>query len=158
MIILIALVIGLPVAFVLRGLIGANWSEITDTTTLATEDVIYVPRFEVFLVNGTLPIALLAASPHQGETLVYCKAGQNFLSLQHGEQFDRLGRYITGPALHGMDRAEVRVRDGFIELNMARVTIGPPTTPRVVPEVTPCTADSVVFGSAGFVEPAPPAV
>ncbi len=78
----------------------------------------------VFVVaNGAHPVALFAASPHQRERLLYCRLNDTFLD-EHGDGFDRLGRYLMGPAPRGMDLLSVRVRGGTVEINPKEVSPG----------------------------------
>ena len=151
LIILVVLLIGLPVAFVIRSALDAGWRPVTSLEALRTNDVIYLPDIEVFLVAEDPPIALSAESPHQGETLLYCEPGRNFVSLSHGEMFDRLGRWIDGPAPRGMDRIDARVREGAVEINLSGKTPGL-RKDQVVPDEIPCNADQAIPTRPGFAE------
>lgn len=126
MIFLIALVLGLPLAFLLRSSLDDGWREVTFVDTLEQEDVIYVPAVNVFLVHGDPPIALKAVSTHLGtEPVAYCPSASTFHELSHGSIWDRLGRYMDGPAPRGLDRVAVRVRSESIEINVSAETRGP---------------------------------
>ncbi len=152
LIVLALLLLGLPLAFVIRAATDAGWRQITSVEVLKANDVIYLPDVEIFLVAEEPPLALSAESPHVGELLAYCESGRNFVSLAHGEMFDRTGRYIDGPAPRGMDRVAVRVRDGSIEINLAGKIPGPPRGSGLVPEEVPCNADQATPTRQGFVE------
>ncbi len=152
--VLILMVVGLPLAFLIRSATDDGWREVTSAQVLEERDVIYLPDANVFLVAGDPPLALSGASPHpEGERLAYCASGQNFVSLAHGEKFDRVGRYLDGPALHGMDRFGARVRDGTVEINLRLKTMGPPVEERGRANPSLCFAENVKVVSPGFVEP-----
>jgi hypothetical protein len=147
------LLLGLPAAFVIRAALDEGWREITSVEILEARDVIYLPGVQVFLVHDEPPLALSALSPHLGEELAFCAAGQNFVSLAHGELFDREGRYIDGPAPHGMGGFGVRVRDGIVEINLTQERPGPPLMDRGMPSASICTAEGSRLVRPGFVEP-----
>jgi hypothetical protein len=146
------LLLGLPLAFLIRSATDEGWREVTSVEVLRTRDVIYLPDANVFLVNDDPPIALDGSSPHLGEPLSYCASGRNFVSLGHGELFDRSGRYLDGPAPHGMDRIGTRVRDGIVEINLRRTTTGPPLSVRGEASGQVCTALNSSLIRPGYVE------
>ena len=146
------MLLGLPAAFFLRVALDEGWRGVTTASTLEAEDVIYMPELGVFLVHGDPPIALVAASPHQGEDLAFCPQGNNFVSLAHGEMFSRSGRYIGGPAPSGMDAIPLRVRGERVEINLSERIPGPPTTDPDIPKQTPCPADGSQLYGAGFAQ------
>jgi hypothetical protein len=152
LILLLILLVGLPVAFVLRVALDSGWRQVTSVSILEAEDVIYMPELGVFLVDGDPPIALDAASPHQGEDLAFCPQGDNFVSLAHGEMFSRSGRYIGGPAPRGMDGIPLRVRGEIVEINISERIPGPPTTDPYLPEQAPCPADNSELVRPGFAQ------
>jgi Rieske Fe-S protein len=71
------------------------------------------------------PIALQARSPHLGEPVVYCQSSMWFEEPAHGAKFDRLGRYVLGPAPRGLDRLATIVQDGVVWVNPNEITLGP---------------------------------
>jgi hypothetical protein len=157
LIVLGVLVVGLPLAFFLRSATDEGWRVVTTVAALEERDVIFVPDAHVFLVAADPPIALREASPHLGEPMSYCAAGPNFVSLGHGEVFDREGRYLDGPAPHGMDRVGIRIRDGVVQINIQQKIPGPPLDDRGTPTSTLCVAERVSLLRPGFVEPHPDA-
>jgi hypothetical protein len=92
------------------------------------DPVVYVSAHRLFVVrNGAGFLALSAVSPHRpeiGERVLYCPSG--YFVGPHGELFDQRGFWIDGPSPRGMDRFEVRVRYGAIEVNVATSLRGPP--------------------------------
>jgi hypothetical protein len=48
-----------------------------------------------------------------------------FEDQAHGAKFDRLGRYVLGPAPRGLDRLATLVLDGVVWVNPNEVTLGP---------------------------------
>ena len=146
------MLLGLPAAFFLREAVDEGWRGVTTVSTLEVEDVIYMPELGVFLVHGDPPIALDAASPHQGDDLAFCPQGDNFVSLAHGELFSRSGRYIGGPAPRGMDRIPLRVRGEGVQINISERIPGLPTTDPYIPEQAPCPADGSQLYRVGFAQ------
>jgi hypothetical protein len=153
LLILGVLLLGLPLAFVIRAATDQGWREVTSVEVLEDREVIYLSQIGIFLVDGDPPVALVAESPHQGEPLVYCGAGRNFVSLAHGETFDRQGRYIDGPSPRGMDRIGLRVIEGRVEINPSVRAPGAPNTDPASPSALHCTSDDLVTIRPGFVEP-----
>ena len=99
---------------------------VADLGSLNEKGVIYDPVLKVFVVaNGREPVALSAIDPHLGHRDLYCSTSQTF-DGRHGEKFDRLGRYIGGPAPRGMDRLGVRLRGTGIYVDIGDRIEGPP--------------------------------
>lgn len=157
LVILAVLLVGLPAAFLIRSSVDEGWRAVTTVAVLQERDVIFVPDAHVFLVAADRPLALSSASPHLGEPMSYCAAGPNFVSLAHGETFDREGRYLDGPAPRGMDRVGIRVRDGVVQINVQQKIPGPPLDDRGTPTSSLCVAERVSLLRPGFVEPHPDA-
>ena len=94
-------------------------SEATDVGTvreIAAAGVVYIgdpPLFVVATADGF--VALSAFSQHvEGERVLYCSSSSDFSSPAHGERFDRLGRYVAGPARADLDRYPIRVDSGDV--------------------------------------------
>jgi hypothetical protein len=161
LVILVALLVGLPLAFFLRTLlVGQEYTEVGFTDTLANEGVIYVPRLNIFLVDGDPPLALLAESSHvDEEPIAYCPTAEVFEEYVHGSKWDRSGLYLTGPAPRGMDRLALRIRkDGAIEVDPSTVIQGPPrgTTPVQQPVGPYCGFDEPTSRDVRILEGTPP--
>lgn len=125
MLILGLLVVGLPLAFVIRSTTDDGWREVTRIEVLEERDVIYLPVVKVFLVHGEDgPVAVSAISSHLRDRVLYCRFSETFQE-RHGSLFDRQGRYLSGPASRGLDRVGMRVRDGIIEINSTILHEGP---------------------------------
>ena len=101
----------------------------------ATSDVVDVP---IFLVNDAEEglLALYAADPHLGcrvglaseltpEPGVSRPANAVFFNPCHGEQYDVLGRYITGPAPRGLDRFGVVIAGSDVIVDIGAFEYGP---------------------------------
>lgn len=75
--------------------------------------VVYFKDHEVFVVlTKEGPIALSAEAQHVANDKVrYCPLSGYFEGLEHGERFDRLGRFAAGPATRDMDRFFMIVYD-----------------------------------------------
>jgi nitrite reductase/ring-hydroxylating ferredoxin subunit len=119
------LLLALPVAFVLRTVLG-GWTAVMSVRALEQADVAYVEELGVFVVSTDgPPVALSEVSPHLGHPLVFCPAAEVFQG-KHGEVFDRRGFYTDGPSPRGMDRVGVRVEDGLVEVDPEDLHRGPP--------------------------------
>lgn len=119
------LLIGLPLAFVLREALDEGWREVVSAEVLEEREVIYIPAVKVFVVEGDPPLALRAVSTHLGEPVAYCPSAGVFMELSHGSKWDRFGNYLEGPAPRGLDRIGGRLRDGVVEINVTAITEGP---------------------------------
>jgi hypothetical protein len=156
MIFLVALVLGLPIAFVLRSALDDGWREVAFLDTLEREDVIYVPAANVFLVDADPPIALKAVSTHLGtEPVAYCPSASTFHELGHGSLWDRLGHYMEGPATRGLDRVALRIRSDSIEINVSAVTRGAErySVQPLAPSGMFCSYEQPEDARAGFLSP-----
>jgi hypothetical protein len=97
---------------------------------------VYVRGADAYLVavGPSRAIALLARSPQMGEPVRYCPTSGWFEDPAHGSKFDGLGRYVLGPAPHGLDRLALRLIGGVAWVDPAAVTTGPPRgTPHTRP-------------------------
>lgn len=101
----------------------------------AESDVVDVP---IFLVNDAQEglLALYAADPHLGcrvglasdlapEAGVSPAANVVFFNPCHGEQYDVLGRHITGPAPRGLDRFGVVIAGSDVIVDIGAFEYGP---------------------------------
>jgi hypothetical protein len=157
LIILAVLVVGLPLAFLLRAATDQGWRRITSVDVLEARQVIYLPEPRIFLVHGTPPFALSAVSPHLGEPIAWCPSANDFEEMAHGSKWNRLGYYMDGPAPRGMDRVAVRVRNRYVEINAAMVAPGDPrgSGPQLRPTGPYCHFEVPADARDGFVHPSP---
>jgi nitrite reductase/ring-hydroxylating ferredoxin subunit len=123
-----------------------GWIDAGSVDRVVTAGVVHLGAPGVFVVaveDGFL--GLLDDAKHlEGERVVYCESSDGFESRFHGEQFDRHGRYRVGPAHSDMDRVEVRVRHGRVEVNPTRVTRflpGERSSDATPPAGPPCLGD-----------------
>lgn len=158
LIILAVLLLGLPLAFVIRAATDEGWRGITTVAVLEERDVIYLPQIEVFLVHDDPPLALNALSPHLRDRIAFCAASETFVETGHGGLFDRHGLYLEGPPPRGMDRIAVRVRGGSVEINLERIEDGPPRGAEGTEEPTGplCDPERAAEPQPGFLEPSGP--
>jgi hypothetical protein len=122
-----------------RPALGAQWVRGAAMSVVRTNGPIYVDGADAYLVavGSARAIALLARSPQMGEPVRYCASDGWFEDRAHGSTFDGLGRYVLGPAPHGLDHVAVRLVDGGVWVDPAAVTPGPargaPHTPPAGP-------------------------
>lgn len=125
MIVLVALLVALPVAFLLSSARG-DWRPVSTGTELRSREVIYHSALRVFVVRGDRgPMALSARTPGSGSRVVYCPFADAFQDAE-GAVFDRSGEVIAGPVARGLDRLPVRLRVGVIEVDVSTRVPGPP--------------------------------
>jgi hypothetical protein len=158
MFILALLVLGLPLAFVIRSATDDGWRQVTSVDVFEERDVIYLPDAHVFVVDEDPPLAFSAASPHlgRGDPVAYCEESETFMEV-HGSLWNRLGYYLDGPAPRGLDRIAIRVRNRFIEIKPSIVTEGAPrgAGPELGPTGPFCTFNQPNDGADGFVDVSP---
>jgi hypothetical protein len=154
----VLLLLGLPLAFVIRAATDDGWREVTSMEVLEEREVIYLPQIRVFLVHADPPLALSAVSSHLGEPIAYCREASVFEEMSHGSKWDRFGYYLDGPAPRGMDRHALRVVDGIIEIHITDLTHGPPrgAGPPESPTGPFCFFEEPTDATNGFLEPPPP--
>lgn len=121
------IIFGIWIALVAAGFLQSeDWVDVARTDDV--RPIVYVPDQRLFVIRtGRAYLALSAVSPHRpeiGERVLFCPAG--YFVGPHGEAFDRRGLYIGGPSPGGLDRFNVRVRDGAIEVNVGGRLEGPP--------------------------------
>jgi nitrite reductase/ring-hydroxylating ferredoxin subunit len=88
---------------------------------LRAQRIVYLPAERIFVVatdSGFL--ALADDSRHVGDRVLYCQADGMFSSPDHGEKFDRLGRYFGGPAVGDLGRYEVSLDGSQVMVDVGR--------------------------------------
>ncbi|MGH2711561.1 MAG: hypothetical protein ACRDH9_10210 [Actinomycetota bacterium] len=153
LIFLVVLLLGLPLAFVVRSALDDGWREVAPVALLEEEGVLYIPEVNVFLVDADPPLALSGKSSHIGHRIAFCRQSQYFQEI-HGGMWDRFGYYMNGPPTRGMDRVASRVVKGTVEIKVTRVTKGPPrgAGPPEPPSGLFCTYDDPSDPRAGFLD------
>jgi hypothetical protein len=63
-------------------------------------------------------VALSDDARHVGDRVLYC-AQDNTFSAPHGERFDRLGRYMGGPAAGDLGRYPLKVKDNRVLVDVS---------------------------------------
>jgi hypothetical protein len=117
----VPLLIGLLVAVIAVALVTGylrdrGWVRIGSLESVARARVLFVSNLDVFVVAAAPgPLAFSARSPDSGRGLLFCPPSQQFVDPD-GNLFDRRGVWVTGPALEGMTRIDVRVRNGFVDV------------------------------------------
>lgn len=77
--------------------------------------------------DGTTVETFIDRSPHLGERLAWCDDAEVFISLAHGETFNRHGARIAGPAARGLSRIRAWFGpSGSVVVDIAVVTPGEP--------------------------------
>lgn len=105
---------------------GAPWQRIASMSELRSESVLAVDGSGVILVlDRGEPIAL-SALDGRGQPVVYCETSGWFQDVNHGSQFDQLGRYALGPAPRGLDRFAVLVLGDDVFVDRQQVMTGAP--------------------------------
>lgn len=125
MIVLVALLVALPVAYFLS--VGrGDWRPVATGAELESEDVIYHSALRVFVVRGDRgPMAFSARTPGLDTRVVYCPFADAFQD-SGGAVFDRSGEVLAGSVLRGLDRLPVRIRVGVVEVDVSARLPGPP--------------------------------
>jgi hypothetical protein len=109
-----------------------GWTRVDSLAHVRGTGVVFDQDLNVFLVYeapGDRAVALSGVSPHStngAERILFCRPSEYFQATQHGEKFDRLGRYATGPAARGMDRFAVMVLSGDVYIDKTQLIPGPP--------------------------------
>ena len=93
---------------------------------------------QVFLVrDGDYVRAFSPDARHvKGETVVWCPVEEVFASLMHGEQFDRSGRVIAGPARGGLVRFPLQGDGERLAIDTQRAFVVAGTSPQSVDPVS----------------------
>jgi nitrite reductase/ring-hydroxylating ferredoxin subunit len=103
----------------------ARADELTVNDPLAVEGDVYLVRLE----SGEV-LALSRIDPHLGckvpfrPDFKFMNDSGWFRNPCHGETYDLTGVCYSGPCPRGLDRYEVRVRDGDVEVSFARLIEG----------------------------------
>ncbi len=110
----------------------SGWSTVARADELAVNDPLAVEgdAYLVLLESGEI-LALSRIDPHLGCKVPFTPdftfMGDTgwFRNPCHGETYDLTGVCYFGPCPRGLDRYEVRVRDGDVEVSFALVIEGP---------------------------------
>ncbi len=110
----------------------SDWTVLVRADRLAVNDPFAVEGdvYLVLLESGEI-LALSRIDPHLGCKVPFVpdftfrdNTGW-FRNPCHGETYDLTGVCYAGPCPRGLDRYEVRVRNGDVEVSFARLTEGP---------------------------------
>jgi len=84
-----------------------------------SRQVVYLAESGVFVVAANAGfVALSDDARHVGDRVLYCAQDKTF-SAAHGERFDRLGRYMAGPAAGDLGRYPVKVEDNRVLVDVS---------------------------------------
>jgi hypothetical protein len=98
-----------------------GWVRITSIDDVAKARVVHVSNLGLFVVAAApIPVAVSATGP-EGRPVSFCPASRTFLDSA-GDEFDRSGILLHGPAGRGLDRLAVRIRNDFVDVNPGQVT------------------------------------
>ena len=111
----------------------SEWITVARADELAVNDPLLVEGdvYLVLLASGEI-LALSTIDPHLGckvpfvPEFTFREVTGWFRNPCHGETYDLTGVCIFGPCPRGLDRYEVRVRNGDVEVDFALLTEGPP--------------------------------
>ena len=114
-------------------LADSEWTPLARADDLAVNDPLAVEGdvYLVLLESGKI-LALSQIDPHLGCKVPFAPYFEYmgdtgwFRNPCHGETYDLTGVCIFGPCQRGLDRYEVRVRNGDVEVDFALLTEGPP--------------------------------
>ena len=124
-VLLMAMVVALPIALLVTRAGDEEWRTATTVTGLGERGVVYLSEEQVFVIHTEDgPLALSARSPRFGNRAVFCSFSETFTEV-HGSKWDRLGRYLDGPAPRGLDRVATRINGRLVEVNPTRIERGP---------------------------------
>ncbi|MCH7793029.1 MAG: Rieske (2Fe-2S) protein [Planctomycetes bacterium] len=115
----------------------SEWTAVARVDELAVNDPLAVEGdvYLVLLESGEI-LALSQIDPHLGCKVPFAPDFEYmgdtgwFRNPCHGETYDLTGVCYFGPCPRGLDRYEVRVRDGDVEVSFARLTEGPDNSAR----------------------------
>lgn len=110
---------------------GLGWVRVGPMQDDRSQGAVLLSEVPAYVVADPprTPVTFLARSPHLGERVVYCPSSMWFEDPAHGDNFDRLGNYVLGPAPRGLDRLATLVQDGVVWVNPTEITLGPPRGP-----------------------------
>jgi hypothetical protein len=107
---------------------SGSWIDVTTVDQVERASVIYAAPLRIFVVDSSSgPLALSAISPHRpdlGERVLYCESADAFIGW-HGEWFDHIGKYVTGPASRGLDRVGIRIDGDTVQVEPGALIKGP---------------------------------
>ncbi len=111
---------------------GPVWTKVARAEELAVNEPLAIDgeAYVVLLESGEV-LALSKIDPHLGCTVAFRPGfvfeGRRgwFRNPCHGETYDLTGVCYFGPCPRGLDRYEVRVQDGDVEVNFAHLIEGP---------------------------------
>lgn len=93
-----------------------GWIQVGSTESIREAVVTFVEDANVFVValDGSI-VGLVGRAQHLDDDPVwYCATSDGFEGPFHGESFDRLGRYRSGPGSRDMDRVEIRIESDVV--------------------------------------------
>jgi cytochrome b6-f complex iron-sulfur subunit len=110
------------------------------------DGVLEIPEARAYLtkVNDEV-VALSEICSHLGCRVPFCGSSGRFECPCHGSVFNRAGDHLAGPAPRGMDRFEVEIVDGLVEINTDATIDGPSPGTVTVDEPAlgpPCSEES----------------
>ena len=115
----------------------ARWIDAGSVDGLSVNEPVRVTEGRFWLVKQESDevLALYQKDPHLGCTVPWRPdfefQGREgwFRNPCHSETYDLTGVCRFGPCARGLDRFPVRVRDGRVQVDIARVIAGPPVAP-----------------------------
>ncbi len=110
----------------------SGWLSVATPEDLSVNEPLAVDGdvYLVLLESGEM-LALSQVDPHLGclvefrPDFVFNDRTGWFRNPCHGETYDLTGALYFGPSPRGLDRYEVRVQDGDVEVNFANLIVGP---------------------------------
>lgn len=89
--------------------------------------VLAIPQARAYLTRvDDEVVALSEKCTHLNCRVPFVDETGRFECPCHGSAFTREGFYVTGPAPRGLDRFEIQIVDGIIEIDTDDVQLGPP--------------------------------
>ncbi len=115
----------------LRPRLGAGFAARVKTVApeaVPANTVLEIPEARAYLtkINDEV-VAISEKCTHLGCRVPFCESSGQFECPCHGTFFNRAGEHITGPAPRGMDRFQVEVVDGVVEIDTGETISGPST-------------------------------
>ena len=108
-----------------------------------SREVIYLPEHGIFVVAADGGFwALSEDARHVGDRVLYCRDDETFSSPAHGERFDRLGRYLGGPARGDLGWYPLSIHEGRVVVVISGSPVLPTRSGESLPSVFPlCAGD-----------------
>jgi len=126
---------------------GPNWVAVAWVDALAVNEPVRIVEHRIYLVKlesgETLALYQKDPRPNFGCTVPFNPrfefAGHTgwFRNPCHGQTYDLTGTCFDGPCARGLDRYEVRVQDGHVQIDVNTLILGPPVAPPGQRPVTP---------------------